>query len=252
MCDPLLTVVLAGFNERQALPAAIEAYRDALARCGIGRYEILIVNDGSTDGTGSLAEEMARGDPRIRVLHNEHNLGQVASLLRGFAEARGRILTWNGMDLPFDPSDTPRALACFDGGADMVVVERSGREAYGIVRKLVSWSNVLLVRWLFGSPFRDHNFVQFYRREVLESIRVRSAGVSTVTAEVILRALRRGYRVVGIRAEYHERKTGKSTITPGKVLHAFLETLRLWLLMRTPDRGDPSRPRRRRTPSGGS
>ena len=185
---------------------------------------------------GELADRLADRHARVRVIHMERNSGQVACILRGFREAHGRVLTHNGMDLPFDPADTPAAMAAIDGGADVVVVQRRTRESYGIARKVVSWANVLLVRLLFGSRFRDHNFVQFYRREVVQSVPVLSNGVSTVTVEMILRAVRTGYAVVGIDAEYHERKTGKSTVTLRKVVHAFGQVMHLRLLLCTSPR----------------
>ena len=231
--SPWLSVVLPGLTESHARPLAGRTARARVRQAGIEDHEIILVNDGSTDDTGEIAERLAREDPRIRVLHHERNQGQPACILHGFRQARGRILTWNGMDLPFHPRDTAGALRAFDAGADVVVVERSSRSAYGIARKVISWSNVLLVRLLFRSPFSDHNFVQFYRREVVESVPVLSTGVSTVTAELILRAKRMGYRVVAMKAEYHQRTKGKSTITSGNVADALLETSRLWWLMQT-------------------
>jgi hypothetical protein len=113
-----------------------------------------------------------------------------------------------------------------------VVVERNDRTSYGLVRKAVSWVNLLLVRLLFRSPCRDHNFIQFYRREIIEAVPVRSTGVSTVTLEFIVRASRQGFRVVRMAADYHQRRAGRSTVTARKVFHALVQTLRLWLLLR--------------------
>jgi glycosyltransferase involved in cell wall biosynthesis len=228
-------VVLPGYNERHSLAAAVHRYLDALPRCGIDSFEIIVVNDGSTDGSGELADGLARTDPRVRVLHHERNLGQVAGILSGFRAARGGILTHNGMDLPFEPADTARALEHFAQGADLVVVERANRQSYGITRKIVSWCNIMLLRVLFRTPFYDHNFTQFFRCEVFQSVTVRSTGVSTVTPELIFRSLRRGYRAVSMSATYHPRQAGQSTITLRKTLHAFWQTLRLRWLMRLAD-----------------
>ena len=231
MLNIALTIVLPGFNERETLPSAVKRYMGALAQSGVDDYELLIVNDGSTDGMDEIANRLANEHSQIRVLHQE-NQGQVASILRGFENARGSVVTHNGMDLPFEPKATASVLHLFDEGADVVVVQRRSRESYGLFRKAVSWSNVGLVRLLFGSPFQDHNFVQFYRREVIESVPIRSSGVSTVTLELIVRARRMGYRVVAIEAEYYQRQTGKSTVTMKRIVHAFLETIRLWRIMR--------------------
>lgn len=233
---PLLSLVLPGYNEEEALPTAVRTCLQSLRAARIDHFEIILVNDGSTDRTGELAEAEARRDSRIRVIHHEANEGQSPSFLHGFAESRGRIITWNGMDLPFHPRDVSRALACFQAGADVVVVERRDRSAYGPARKLISRANVLLLRTLFASPFRDHNFVQFFRREVLADLPVESRGVSTVAAELIIRAVRAGLRVVAMTADYHARTTGRSTVNPSKILHALSETLRLWLILRSEGR----------------
>jgi glycosyltransferase involved in cell wall biosynthesis len=239
-----LSIILPGYNERAGLEAAVATYQAALADAGITDYEIILVDDGSTDGTRELADALARGDPRVRVLHHAVNQGQVRAILNGFRAAHGRVLTHNGIDLPFDPGDTPSALVCFHEEADVVVVERVDRGSYGLIRKLLSWANVLLVKSLFRSPCRDHNFVQFFRREVLEAVPVRSSGVSTVTTELIVRAIRQGFRVVRIPGDYHCRQAGRSTITARKAFHALAQTLRLWWLLRRPEPTSTLRPPR--------
>jgi len=229
---PLLSLVLPGYNEEAAISQAVHTCVDSFRQGGIEDFEIILVNDGSKDRTGERADELARQDSRIRVIHHEYNQGQSAAFLHGFAASRGQIVTWNGMDLPFHPQDVPRAMDCINAGADVVVVERRNRKAYGPVRKIISWSNVLVLRTLFGSPFRDHNFVQFFRREVLTRLPVESRGVSTVSAELIFRAVRAGYRVVPITADYHPRGTGRSTINLPKIVDTLLETGRLWFALR--------------------
>ncbi len=228
-----LTVVLPGYNEAEALEDSVAAYLEALPRVGIPDFELVLVDDASTDATGAIADRLAAADPgRIRVLHHPENRGQVAAILNGFGMARGRFVTHNGIDLPFDPGDSLAPLERLRAGADLVVVERLDRTSYGWTRWAMSWVNILLNRVLFRSPFLDHNFVQFYRRDLLARLPVRSRGVSTVTLELIVRAVRGGYRVERETAEYGERRAGRSTITWKKAFHAFRETLRLWSILR--------------------
>ena len=224
---PELSIVLPGYNERESLPAAIAAYRQACGAMGLRDYELIVVDDASSDGMGEVAAELAAADPRIRVLTHAANRGQVAAILTGFRAARGNVVTHNGIDLPFDPHDLPRVWERFVQGADVVVVERSDRRAYGWGRKALSWCNIGLLWLLFRSPVVDHNFVQFFRREVLALLAVRSRGVSTVTAELILRAFAAGYHVERVAARYHGRRAGRGTVTPRKAAVALLETLRL-------------------------
>lgn len=241
-----LTVVLPAFNEGDMVREAIERYADALAPLGLA-YEILVIDDGSRDGTHAVAEEAARRFPQVRVLRNNANQGQVLTLLRGFTEARGEIVTHNGVDLPFDPDGTARLVEKHRAGADVVVVERSGRMAYSLFRKVASWCHLALVRLLLGSPYTDHNFVQSYRREVLRGIRVETRGVSTVTTELILKARLLGCRVERMLADYQPRRAGVSSITLYKIAHTAVELLRLWSALHSmPPKGRPHGHYRRR------
>ncbi len=229
--EPRLTLVLPAYNEEASLAGSLRLCTESLDRAGLADHEIIVVNDGSTDRTGELAEAQAARDPRVRVIHHAANRGQSAAFLHGFARARGRVVGWNGMDLPFHPGEIPRVLALIDAGADVVVVQRRDRSAYGLLRRIISRANVWTLKLLFASPLNDHNFVQFFRREVLGALPVRSRGVSTVTAELIFRARGAGRRVATMTADYHPRRAGSSTISAGKVLHTILETLRLrWIL----------------------
>ncbi len=225
-------MVLPAYNEQDALEEAVQAYLKALPADGIDDFELIIVNDGSADRTGEIADRLAGSDGRVRALHNERNLGQSASFLRGFEHALGRVITWNGADLPFDPHDVKRMLERIDAGADVVVVERADRSAYGLKRKIVSRANVWILHLLLGSRFSDHNFVQFFRREVVESMTIVSRGVSTTAVEMIMRACRGGWRVEAVKAPYHQRTLGASTVTTGKIFRALGDTIRLWRVLR--------------------
>ncbi len=229
-----LSVILPAYDEGSSVRDAVERYVAVLGTLEI-QYEIIVVDDGSSDDTLAVAHEVARRHETVRVLANSTNQGQVRSILSGMAEARGAVVTHNGVDLPFDPSETNRLLDVISRGADVVVVERTGREAYTAARKLISWCNILLVKFLFRTPFSDHNFVQAFRRHVLEAIRVESRGVSTVTTELILKSIVQGFDVRSIRADYHTRIQGSSTITLRKIARTIGELGRLWVIMHKRD-----------------
>jgi hypothetical protein len=122
--DVELSIILPAYNEESAVAGAVETYLRALGECGAS-YEIVVIDDGSTDGTFAAAERCLASHPAVRVLRNERNLGQVATILRGLEESRGEFVMHNGIDLPFDPGCTGRVLARLRDGADVVVVERS-------------------------------------------------------------------------------------------------------------------------------
>jgi glycosyltransferase involved in cell wall biosynthesis len=226
-----LSVILPAYNEGPAVAEAIGRYLRALEACCRG-FEIIVIDDGSRDDTLAAAEKAAEGHVEVRVLRNPKNLGQVGTILRGFSEARGQVMMHNGMDLPFGPEDTSAVLERLRDGADVVVVERADRQAYGLFRKIISWCNIALVRVLLHSSFIDHNFVQAYRRRVLDAINVESRGVSTVTVELILKSQVAGFRVDRIEAKYHRRTSGDSTITLRKIVRTTVELFTLWRIMR--------------------
>jgi glycosyltransferase involved in cell wall biosynthesis len=225
-----LSVVLPAYNEGEAVARAIQRNCQSLAKC-CESFEVLVIDDGSRDDTRAIAQRAAQLDSRVRVLANEMNLGQAGTLLRGFAEARGQVIMHNGIDLPFDPDDTAALLDRIRQGADVVVVERIDRQAYGFFRKLTSRCNVLLLRTLFGSPFSDHNFVQAYRRRVLEAVQVESRGVATVTPELIVKAMHAGFTVQSMQATYHRRASGSSSVNLKRIVHTVSELVRLRLIL---------------------
>jgi glycosyltransferase involved in cell wall biosynthesis len=222
-----LTVIFPAFNEQAALEDAMERSLAAL-REHVRDFEILIVDDGSTDATGRIADELSSRHPEIRVLHNERNLGAGASYLRGLRHARGELVTHNGVDCPFDLSDLPKMLAVLPD-ADIVVAARTGRTGYSAFRVLTSIVNVTLLNLLFGLRLRDYNFVQIYRRSVIEAVHVETTGTAFVTPETIIRAHDMGFRIKEVPIEYHARTTGVATSGTIKVIATSMrDMLRLW------------------------
>ena len=235
-----LSVVIPAYNEEESIEDAMRRTVTALRAIGVS-FELVIVDDGSRDQTRAIAERVAKELPEVRVIVNEKNQSAVKAFLRGCSLADGEIITHNGADLPFDPRDTTVILEEMRKGADVVVVERANREAYGVVRKVVSWVNITLLHTGFGSPFWDHNFVQGYRREVIHDVHVETSAVSTVTPELVIKAFRKGYRCVSVKCTYHARQMGQSTIRFKNVVDSVAQLSGLWWSMRH----EPRHPRPR-------
>jgi dolichol-phosphate mannosyltransferase len=235
----LLSVVIPSYNEGTGVVTALERTIAALHDSSID-FEVVFMDDASTDDTLEVAEAIAAHHPEVRIIRNERNLGCTGALLRGFSAARGEFVTFNGTDLPFAPEDTAAMLEPMQSGADVVVVQRRNRQAYKLRRKVVSLANISVLRVLLRSPFSDHNFVQCYRRTVLEDIEVSTRGVGTVTPELILKARRLGFKVVSITCEYHERQHGRSSITVADVVRSTVELPRLWAAVRRVPKPNPT------------
>jgi dolichol-phosphate mannosyltransferase len=195
-----------GLNEEAGLEKAVRRCVAALERLGVD-FELIVIDDGSTDRTGEIADRLASEDARVRALHNERNLNYGVSLRRGIEAARREWVIHDGVDLPLAPEDVERFLPHLRE-ADVVVARRPSRAAHSPWRRVTSWTNHLLLRLLFRPRTRDLNFVQFYRRDLVAALPLRSTSPAFVTPEIILRAERTGGRVREVEVEFRRRESG--------------------------------------------
>lgn len=232
---PTISAVFPMFNEREYLGKTVAIARETLEDI-TDDFEIIIVDDASTDGSGELADEMARSDGRIRVLHNMSNSRLGATLRAGFAAAGKDFIIYSDMDLPFDWVEMKKALRVMDlTGCDIVTAYRHDRTSEGWLRSIYSGAYNMLIRAVFGVRVRDINFsMKLFKREILRDIRLESSG-SFVDAEFIIKARRAGYSLSQFGIDYFARTKGISTLSsPGTILNIIRELVlfRLRLLRR--------------------
>ena len=193
----LLSIFFPMWNEEDYVERAIAA---ATAICTqmvddgvIGDYELIIVDDKSTDRTPEIADALADKDAHVRVVHHPVNRKLGGSIKTGFETAKGDLVLYSDADLPFDFEEVPRAirlLRLYD--ADLVSAYRFDRTGEGYTRAIYTFFYNLLIRTMFGVKARDINFAfKLLRRRVLDNIELRSEG-SFIDAELIIRALRSG------------------------------------------------------------
>ena len=169
---PYLSIVIPVFNEaanvaelHQQLTASLEP---------VGRpYEILIVDDGSTDGTLERLLEIEGRDRRVRVLRLRRNFGQTAAFSAGFDHARGEIVVTSDGDLQNDPADIPRLVARLEeGGFDLVCGWRKERKD-PLSKKVPSWFANRLISWATGVHLSDYGCsLKAIRAEVVRNLRL--------------------------------------------------------------------------------
>ena len=217
-------VVLPTYNERDNLPAVVPAILAASPE-----LDVLVVDDGSPDGTGALAQELAEREPRVRVLHRRRKEGLGRAYLAGFEVALragyGRILEMDA-DFSHDPGRLPALLAA-SREADLVLGSRyvpgGGTRNWGMGRRLLSRGGSLYARLILGVGVRDlTGGFKCFRREVLERIdlhTVTTAGYA-FQIELTYRALRAGFRVVEVPILFADRRVGQSKMTRAIVLEA--------------------------------
>ncbi len=198
-------------------------------------FELLIVDDGSRDGSGALADRLAQSDPRVRVARHETNLGYGSALRTGFAQARGEVVAYTDCDEPADLALLPAALRVFDDPAvDMVAGYRLAREE-GPRRWLYTHAYNALVRTLFGVRARDVNFsFKLVRSRALRQARL-SARSAFIDGQLLSEAVRLGWRIRELPVEYRARTRGTSHFNSLRpALAALGEILRYWWTRRLP------------------
>ena len=226
-----LTVFFPMWNEEEyierALAAAREACETLVDQGEIGDYELLVIDDASTDATGRIADAMAAADRRVRVVHHPVNRKLGGSLKTGFAEASGDLILYTDADLPFDMDELVKACRVMRHyEADVVSAYRFDRTGEGYVRTVYSTLFNQLVRWGFGMRMRDINFAfKLCRRRIFDHVELKSEG-SFIDAELIIRAHKYGYTIVQFGVDYFPRTRGVSTLSSPAVIVKILREMR--------------------------
>ncbi len=196
-------------------------------------FEVIIVDDGSRDGTARIADELAASDPRVRAVHHPVNLGYGAALRTGFASSRHDLIAFTDGDRQFRVADVGRLTARHaDGGADVVVGYRIKR-ADPLVRTLYATAYRLANRIFFGLRVTDVDCAcKLVRREALRGINVESGG-AFFSAELLIKLRAAGRTVVEVGVPHYPRTAGSPTgARPQVVLRAIRDfwrlRLRLW------------------------
>lgn len=227
----LLSVFFPMWNEEDYVERAVRAAEDECQRLvgagEIGAYELVIVDDCSTDRTAEIADALAAADPRVRVVHHPVNRGLGGSIKTGFETVRGDVVLYTDADLPCEMLELGRALRVLRHyEADMVSAYRLDRTGEGPRRAVYSFVYNALVQSLFGTRVRDINFAfKLVRRHVLEAARPVSEG-SFIDAELVIRAQRLGFHIVQIGVDYFPRSRGVSTLSSGSVIRRMLLEMR--------------------------
>ena len=214
-----LSVVIPAFNEAESLPELIE--RIHVAAADLAPYEILVVDDGSSDGTVNLLERLSEKDPRLGFVSFGRNYGKSAALATAFDRVRGEVIVTMDADLQDDPAEIPALVAKLDEGWDLV----SGwkRERKDPISKTVPsrvWNSVM--RRATGLKLHDINCgLKGYRREVVKSLRVYGE------LHRFLPALAHweGFRVTEIPVRHHERRFGQSKFGGRRFLNGIFDLM---------------------------
>lgn len=214
------------YNEEAVLPHSLAEATAALDRL-CDRWELVMVDDGSTDATPSILAEAARREPRIRVLTHPTNLGYSAALVHGFTACRLASIFYTDSDAQFDLEDLRRAWPLL-AESDMVAGWRRDRQDSRF-RCFASQVFNLLQSAVLGVRARDVDCAfKLFRRSYFERVRLSSQGF-LIDAELYARASREGLRVAQLPVTHRARRGGRSSVRPATVGRTLLH---LWRLSR--------------------
>lgn len=223
---PELSVVIPVFNEVENvrdLHLQLTAALDPLGR----PYEMLLVDDGSTDGTQSALLEIERDDPRVRVLRLRRNFGQTAAFSAGFDHARGDVIVTSDGDLQNDPRDIPALLARLDEGFDMVCGWRRRRQD-SFSRVLPSRLANVLISWFTGVHLHDYGCsLKAIRAEVVKGLRLYGEMHRFIPAV----ASWMGVTVTEMEVNHRPRVRGRSKYGLGRTLRVLLDLFTVKFLL---------------------
>lgn len=224
---PELSVIFPAFNEEPNILTTLSRAVEYLDRLAL-RHEVLVVDDGSRDGTASLVRELALTHPAVRLLQHPRNLGYGAALRSGFRAAAGDWVFFMDADGQFDIRDLGRLLARRDG-YDALLGYRARRRDHRIrLLNAAGWN--WLVRLALGVAVRDVDCAfKLFRGDMLRSLALGADGAS-INAEILAKAFERGCRVAEFPVRHYPRTAGRATgANPRVIVRALKELAGLWL-----------------------
>ena len=222
---PTVSLVVPMYNEELNIEHAVSAARESLEKYA-SDYEIIIVDDASTDSSARIVARLAADEPRIRTLRHEKNRKLGGTLRTGFAAATKELVFYMDADIPFDPDVLGRAIRAMElTDADMIAAYRHDRTMEGFKRGMYTLVYNWLIGILFGWPHRDINFsFKLMKRKVLDAIELKSEG-SLIDAELVVKAKNHGYTIQQIGIDYFPRTRGESHLGSFSVVLKILREL---------------------------
>lgn len=223
---PEVSVIVPGLNEADSLAELAERIHAALD--GTRRYEIIFVDDGSTDDSWQVIGDLSRMDRRVKGIRLRRNFGKAMALSAGFARARGAIIVTMDADLQDDPADLPAFIAKIESGLDVVVgwkVMRLDPANRLVLSRIFNGT----VRAMTGVHLHDMNCgFKAYRREVIRTIPVYGDLFRFIPAF----AAWQGFQVDEVEVKHHPRKYGHSRYGLERILRGFFDLLSVMFLTR--------------------
>ncbi len=221
-----LSVIIPIKDERDNLDPLAEQLRQALQPLGLA-YEIILVDDGSVDGSHACLEKLAAGDSRVKVVRLRRNFGQTAALQAGIDWSSGDVLVTLDGDLQNDPADIPRLLEKLTEGFDAVLGQRANRQDHVLIRKIPSLMGNWLIRKVTGVHVKDMGCtLRAMRRDLAEALPL----YGEMHRFVPVLAQQYGARLAQIPVRHHPRHAGKTKYNLTRTFRVVLDLITITFL----------------------
>lgn len=224
----MLSIIIPVFNEAENLPVLhenLEAVLNALGR----EYEVILVNDGSTDDSSAVLTALTIQNPRFKVVSFVRNFGQTAAMMAGIDHSQGDIIIPMDADLQNDPEDIPRLLAKLDEGYDVCSGWRQDRQDHAIKRNLPSRFANKLISTISGVRLHDYGCtLKAYRREVIKDVKL----YGEMHRFIPIYANWMGARVTEIPVNHHSRLHGESNYGLNRTFKVILDLIVIQFMAR--------------------
>ena len=220
-----VSIVLPAHNEEEVIERSVGEASRVCDRLFAG-HEIVVVDDGSTDGTAKLVRNVAQGDPRVRLICHGRNRGYGEALRTGFLASRLDYVFFTDADLQFD-LDELELLLPYVGTVDVIVGYRRQRQDPWS-RRAAAWGWNRLMRMLFFVPVRDIDCAfKLFPQRILSELDIESVGL-LVNTELMVKLGRSGYSVVEVGVTHRPRPAGQSSVAnPRVVFKVLVELMRM-------------------------
>src|SRR5712692_4010932 len=222
---PRLGVAFLAYNEEALIAKTVREAVTSLSQISGLDWRVLVVDDGSRDRTGEIAEELAREDPRLSVVHHDGNKGYAVATETALRNAPGEVVMVVDGDGQHTMADSPRFLEAIDGGADVVFGWKKERHD-PLPRLVLSKGLNTLSKWILGSPLHDINGgCRAFRREVARKLEIRHR-INFVGDEIFARCRIAQWKVSEVVVRHFPREAGQSIHRPWKMLATVARVIR--------------------------
>jgi len=228
---PSISIVVPVYNESESVASLVDAIGQAMINSGLTDFELIVTDDGSTDGTAKQLEALASMTPWLRGQYLIRNYGQSTALQAGFDTAQGDIIVTLDGDLQNEPRDIPRLIDLLRSRPEIDAISgwRIDRQDSGLSRKLPSRLANALISWVTGVRLHDYGCaLKVYRREIVEGLRLYGEQHRFIPAL----AAEAGARILEVPVTHHARQFGESKYGIGRWIRVVVDLMWIKFLLR--------------------